>query len=87
LLQTKTCPRDLQQGDLIETCALRMCLLDGKLTLLTVFEGEDLPHGDCTATIRSRLDGAISSNHKGRDHGLVVHCHKVHAPRRGLALT
>lgn len=26
--------RDLQQGDLIETCALRMCLLDWSLALL-----------------------------------------------------
>ena len=30
------------------------------------------------------LDGGNSSNHKGRDHGLVVHCQKVHAPQRGL---
>jgi len=29
-----------------------MCLLDGNLTMLTGSKDEDLPHGDCTATIR-----------------------------------
>ena len=38
--------KDVQHGDLIETCALRMCLLEGEFSSAPRIEGENLPHDD-----------------------------------------